>query len=879
VSPHPVEIGTTRVASLNNVRAVITTKWERGYTKKVIRQVESFYIDSSLDNDADNWHLEIGDPNGEFLAMMDRNNEVRVEILSTDPGFPGHLMTGIADDLTYDQDGMYQITGRDYAALALDSTCPGKVWKKVKPKYVIANQARQLGFPGVSLNELPTQQMYKKVIKTDGSETYWEFWYRLYRVERMYLWVNPNGTLIGNRLYYNALPSYYFGTAANSDNARVKEMHLPVEGVEIRKTTQSRVSDCWVYVHNGKDTFLVKTGVTDPTISDWIKRPLKLIQDTNSHTEQGARKKAWEEIYEGKVGSFEIKVVLANTNFVIQPNRMCRLRIPELGIAGFYFIVGTRVQAGPDGYVQEIRLREKDIALSRRVPEQPKIKSTLKKVPALGTPDHQYPIDQFQDQKDQTIHVLTPLNTPVADYFWKAAMEFHDPWDFDTFLGSILSIGYIETGISNIRQDGMNVGRDRQTWHNPSGPAWATNIFNSIAAIISAVTRSLAGNPEKDEHPGDPNAVTQRQFILDFVNEQNTLGLKVEAGVGIMQLTYRPTKEKADDYFDNKIAGSRGLDKQGHNQWLGGRWDLEANIHTGAEYFRSCLDTSGLSPVSADQIQAMCTAASIYNHGHYVPGSDYEKKFRKALLTDPGYLQRAKDADAAVRAATPSDKITEGATASKIMPDGWPNEEQCIAAFSGIWQGNDTAAVDPIGDIPFLQAAQYRANRTAQINLIVIHDMEMDQTNEAAQNCANGFASSTRLASAHYTIDNQHVVQCVRDNDVAFGSCGTIGASSVNDLALHFEHAGYAGPDPPASDWTNTFSVDMLKRSAALTRKLADKYGVPRVHLSTAAISAGQSGFVGHGDLTTALGLTGDCAHTDPGSSFPWATYMGYVNA
>src|SRR4029077_416535 len=317
------------------------------------------------------WEVEIGDPTGEYLAMLERNNEVRIELMSNYPKGGGHLLTGIADELTFNQDGTHTISGRDYAALALDSTCPPSRFKHVKAQYVIANQARKLGFPNVSLNG--GIGMVKKAIKTDGSESYWEFWYRLYRNEKMYLWCNPQGTLIGNRLNYNDPIMYYFGTPMDTDTRAVQSIHIPVEGVEIRKSTQARVGEVWVYVHNGKLTTMVKTGTQDPTIAQWIKKPFKLIQDTELVTEKGGRKKAWQEIYEGKVGSYEIRLTIVQTRAIIRPNRMCRLRIPQIGVQGVFFIVGTKVQAGPQGFVQEIRLREKLIALSRRVPHEPEM--------------------------------------------------------------------------------------------------------------------------------------------------------------------------------------------------------------------------------------------------------------------------------------------------------------------------------------------------------------------------------------------------------------------------------------------------------------------------------------------------------------------------
>src|SRR4029077_10242572 len=118
---------------LENIRALVTTKWDRGYTQRVINQVESFFVDSSLDNDADSWQVEIGDPTGDFLAMLERNHEVRVELVTSSPGAAGHIFTGISDDIVFDQSGLMVVTGRDYSSLPPDSKCPPVRFNTAKP--------------------------------------------------------------------------------------------------------------------------------------------------------------------------------------------------------------------------------------------------------------------------------------------------------------------------------------------------------------------------------------------------------------------------------------------------------------------------------------------------------------------------------------------------------------------------------------------------------------------------------------------------------------------------------------------------------------------------------------------------------------------------
>jgi prophage tail gpP-like protein len=507
---------------LENVRALITTKWERGYSQRVISNIESFYIDSSLDNDADNWQVEIGDSTGQFLAMLERNSEVRIELITSVRGAAGHIFTGISDDIVFDQTGLMVATGRDYSSLALDSICPPVRYKSVKAGYVVANQARKLGFTNISLAK--TDQV-KKTIRTDGSETFWEFWYRLYRNEKMWLWVGPNGALIGNKLNYDQHISYYFGTPQQTDSRLVQSMHIPVEAIEIRKSTQGRIGSVWVMVKDGKKTFWVKTGLTDPTMNGWLKRPFKIVQDTTSHDEFGGRKTGWEEIFEGKVGSLEIRLTVSDPTHIFQTNKIARVRIPEIGYGGEFFVVGWRMQADSNGYVQEIRLREKLIALSRRVPHEPTI-PVPKNFPKNGTAS-----SLTEQQINDLLAGLIPNGNHQdwADFFYKAAQNFHGIWDFDLFLACLLGISWINNEITNVREKTGH--HDGEEWHPPpSGPQPSES--------------SLYDGPPA---PGDTATPYQMAFANEIAVVETYNIARRELGVGPMALVKRDLKYEADE--------------------------------------------------------------------------------------------------------------------------------------------------------------------------------------------------------------------------------------------------------------------------------------------------------------------------------------------
>lgn len=170
----------------------------------------------------------------------------------------------------------------------------------------------------------------------------------------------------------------------------------------------------------------------------------------------------------------------------------------------------------------------------------------------------------------------------------------------------------------------------------------------------------------------------------------------------------------------------------------------------------------------------------------------------------------------------------------------------------------------------FVQARNYTKVASRTIAIIVIHTMEAAEKPDTAEAVANWFAGPTApRASAHYCIDSNSIVQCVRDHDVAWHAPG------ANHNGLGFEHAGRAAQR--ASDWSDGYSTAELLRSAELAADKCMKYGIPIRRLTPAEIRAGKKGFAGHIDVTHAFPDRG--SHTDPGPNFPWPRYLRYVRA
>jgi N-acetyl-anhydromuramyl-L-alanine amidase AmpD len=170
-------------------------------------------------------------------------------------------------------------------------------------------------------------------------------------------------------------------------------------------------------------------------------------------------------------------------------------------------------------------------------------------------------------------------------------------------------------------------------------------------------------------------------------------------------------------------------------------------------------------------------------------------------------------------------------------------------------------------NVRFIQARNFTRGRESSIDVLVIHTMENKESPDSAENIASWFAGgSAPQASAHYCIDNNTVVQCVRDEDVAWHAPG------ANHDGLGFEHAGTA--KQTGRDWTDEYSKSMLERSAQLVAEKCVKYRIPPVWLTPADLQAGRRGITSHNNVSKAFGRS---THWDPGVGFNVQRYLARV--
>jgi prophage tail gpP-like protein/uncharacterized protein YcbK (DUF882 family) len=626
--------------SIQNVKAILTTKWGgSGYRPRIIRSIESYYIDTALDNDADTWTVDIGDPNAELHDLLERDNEIRMQFYGVGPSSADYLLTGIADQATFNEEGVWSIVGRDLSSLATDSIMRPAQFKHARAWSIVDEQARYLGFRNTSLMQ---RGQVKKLNYTDGSESYWEFWYRLYRKEKAWIWCDPDGTLIANILNYDAAPSYYFGEAASGDTNLQQSLRVPVESCEIVKTSQGRVGEVWVFGHKGDNGFLTK--VEDGDTAGWLKRPRRILLDTEAHTATSAEKLGLEEIFESKVGALEIKLSLTDTNFSYKQNTIADVNLPLMGISGKFFVVGVRRQGGSNGLVQEIRLRERKYALTNRTPTDPKVKQTEAPRNPAVTGDLGDAVGNFDRN--------------WGPYFVAAAKEFHGPWDFSLFLATLLGIADQEHGGApkNERANG-GPGGDHIEWYPYAGQ------------------QGGGGNVASGE--------SREHWEAQFANEPGTYTDQTFA-VGVMQLYSLGYKHDADDHLK---AGYR-------NEYAGGRWHPEHNIWAGAKALREKLK---IAVSDSGRDIDMWAGVSLYGHNAqlYSPGhpTPYALSVKNKVYNDPNYLGQVSDALKTARdAAATSDSA--GASSSDSASEAGPYKNSAASLKSLTYLRRNDSSVD-----------------------------------------------------------------------------------------------------------------------------------------------------------------------------------------
>lgn len=170
---------------------------------------------------------------------------------------------------------------------------------------------------------------------------------------------------------------------------------------------------------------------------------------------------------------------------------------------------------------------------------------------------------------------------------------------------------------------------------------------------------------------------------------------------------------------------------------------------------------------------------------------------------------------------------------------------------------------------PIIKAKHFTPYTSSRrlVRLIVIHTAETSEMGNSAESIANYFQTTDKQASSHIAVDNNSIVQCVMDNDIAWAAPG------ANSDGIQIELAGRASQTQ--AEWMDDYSKAVLENAANATAQYCLKYAIAPRHLSNEQLAdKALIGIVGHVQVSEVFKKS---THTDPGPEFPWNYFIERV--
>lgn len=281
-------------------------------------------------------------------------------------------------------------------------------------------------------------------------------------------------------------------------------------------------------------------------------------------------------------------------------------------------------------------------------------------------------------------------------------------------------------------------------------------------------------------------------------------------GYGVMHLASNPANrslEKASELTGESAARLRR--------------DTTANILGGAAVLRDHADALGLDAAERRDVNSWYPAVARYSAAEGPAAALYADAVFTFLAE--GVSATAPGGEEVLVPSRPvaPDKATVSASDVYAQSPDYPSA-RWVPAYSG----------------------NFVVGRKAAIDKVVIHT-----TQGSYAGSISWYQNPASKVSAHYTIRSSdgEVTQSVLEKDTAWH------AGSTNSSSVGIEHEGYV--DNPA--W---YTEAMYRSSAALTKHLAARYGIPK----------NRSHIIGHSEAPGA-------DHTDPGPNWDWNHYMQLI--
>jgi hypothetical protein len=357
--------------------------------------------------------------------------------------------------------------------------------------------------------------------------------------------------------------------------------------------------------------------------------------------------------------------------------------------------------------------------------------------------------------------------------------------------------------------------------------------LTALLATAAAGALALSALPSNAAESADPTT-TRSDLATAFETAAAKYDVPKEVLVGV-------------GYAESHLDGHHGLPSQANGY---GVMHLvsndrnptmsEATKLTGLPVEQLAKDTASNILGAAAVLDAYADAAKLTDRSNLGKWYEVIAKYSHSadaptarLYTDEVYRIIGQGVNAAGVTTAPKKVTPDRGAYAKVAPLGTrtPASVAAVDYPGAIWNAASTS--------------NYRVGRTAAITTIVVH-----VTQGSYAGTISWFKNPSAKVSAHYVIRSSdgQVTQMVAEKDTAWH------VRTENPYTIGIEHEGWV--DQPS--W---FTDAMYRSSAALTRNIADRRGIPkdRAHIK------------GHNEMP-------NNDHTDPGPNWNWTYYMQLVN-